>query len=189
MLLFYYIIENMESYDIKVIIIGIDKLGKSCFRCKAGNNNKEFKQLIKKYKKTIVAEFGFILIQIHNINYRIQLWDIAWHINTIKIFAKDAQAILFFYDSMNRQSFEQIKNLYFSDLKENEAKFYMVRSKYDCKNKPNDNNIDIINDEEVLEFVNENKMNFAHISNIEKYETGIANILKNLLSEHLKIKK
>ena len=77
--------------------------------------------------------------------------------------------------------------MYFSDLKVNKAIFFMVRSQYDLKNKPSDNS-DIVSDEEVLEFVNKNKMNFAHISNIEKYETGIDNLFDNIISEFLKNK-
>ena len=182
MLYYIFIIENM-NYDIKVIIVGIDKIGKSCFRSKISNFNNNHETLIREYKKTIVAELSFKIIKKQKINIRIQLWDLEWNINTINIFVKDAHVILMFYDSMNRQSFEKVKNLYFSDLKVNKAIFFMVRSQYDLKNKPSDNS-DIVSDEEVLEFVNKNKMNFAHISNIEKYETGIDNLFDNLFSSY-----
>ena len=109
-----------------------------------------------------------------------------------KIFLIDAKVVLLFYESMNRQSFEKVKEFYHSYLcdkfKTNNVIYFIVRAKYDLNNKLNDNS-EIINDEEVLEFANKYNMFFTHMSSTEKYETGIDNLFDQILSELIKLIK
>ena len=106
----------------------------------------------------------------------------------INIFIKDSHVIIFFYDSMNRQSFENIESLYCSGSLDKNCIFFIVRNKYELK-KQFDDNSDIISDEEVLEFADKNNMIFKHISILEKYETGIDELFNHILSEYLKFNK
>ena len=178
----------MEQIDIKILLIGIEKTGKTCFFNRISNKT-EFQKSIKEYKKTIVSEFGFKVIIKNNKKFRFQFWDIVWNETVINILNKDAHVIIFFYDSMNRQSFEKIKDLYCSGTLNKNCIFFIVRNKYELKKQSNDNS-DIISDEEVLEFADKNNMIFKHISILEKYETGIDELFNKIISEYLKcIKK
>ena len=178
----------MEYIDIKIVILGIEKTGKTYFIRRISNNS-QIQESIKEYKKTIVSEFGFKIIIKNNKKFRFQIWEVNWNKTIIDIFRKDAYAIIFFYDPMNRQSFEKIKSLYCSGSIDKNKIFFIVRNKYDLKKQFYDNS-DIISDEEVLEFADENNMIFKHISNLEKYETGIDELFNEIISEYLKsIKK
>ena len=177
----------MEQIDIKIVIIGIEKIGKTCFVNRI-SNKATFQKLLKEYKKTIVSEFGFKVIIKNNKKFRIQIWDATWDKIVINIFSKAAYVIIFFYDSMNRQSFEKIKSLYCSGSIDKNKIFFIVRNKYDLKKQFYDNS-DIISDEEVLEFADENNMILKHISNLEKYETGIDELFNEIISEYLKFIK
>ncbi len=46
----------------------------------------------------------------------------------------------------------------------------------------------IIDDEEVLEFAEKNKLIYSHISILEKYSQGVNELFKKVLNEYLKIK-
>ena len=98
----------------------------------------------------------------------------------INVFIKGSHVIIFFYDSMNRQSFEKIKNLYCSDSIDKNFIFFIVRNKYELKRQSDDNS-DLISDEEVLEFADKNNMIFKHISILEKYETGIDELFNEII--------
>ena len=97
----------------KIVLIGIEKIGKTCFKNRI-SNKETFQKYIKEYKKTIVSEFGYKVIIKNNKKFRFQIWDIVWNEMVINIFIKGSHVIIFFYDSMNRQSFEKIKDLYCS---------------------------------------------------------------------------
>ena len=61
----------------------------------------------------------------------------------------------------------------------------MIRNKYEINSNKYDN-IDFINDEKALEYVDNNKLLFCHLSNYEKYETDINQLIETFLNEYLK---
>ena len=59
----------------------------------------------------------------------------------------------------------------------------MIRNKYDSK--INEKNVNIVSDEEVLEFADKNNLFFQHISCFEKNEYGIINLFEFILDKIL----
>ena len=57
----------------------------------------------------------------------------------------------------------------------------MIRNKYDSK--INEKNLNIVSDEEVLEFADKNNLFFQHISCFEKNENGIINLIELILDK------
>ena len=80
-----------------------------------------------------------------------------------------------FYDSLDKSSFERIKE-HFINIKNinfsNKRIYALMRGKYDLNVKSNEYR-DIITDEEILELADENNIIFFHLSNFEKYENGV----------------
>ena len=98
---------------------------------------------------------------------------------------------LIFYDAFNRESFNILKHISGRILSINEKRIIIiVRSKYDLNLESTENNIDIVSDEEVLEYLNNKNDNdnifFFHLSSYEKYESGINNLLEFIIKISLK---
>ena len=104
----------------------------------------------------------------------LDFWDTAGQekFKTLaKFFYINTGIFLMFYDSLDKSSFERIKEHFINSKKikfPNEPIYALIRSKYDLNVKSNEYR-DIITDEEVLEFADENNINFFHLSNFEKY--------------------
>ena len=172
---------------VKVVIIGTNKIGKSCFGRRI---NSKLNDKFRIYEKTIVSEFNYKDIKVNNKQYRLEIWDLSGTDESLgeieSIFLKDSPpVILIFYDAMDKKSFEIAKRKYYSIKKENNI-IFLVRSKYDLCVK--DDNSEIIRDEEALEFVQDNNIYFAHISSIENYETGIDDLLNKIMLEYIQLK-
>ena len=92
----------MKSHDIKIIIIGDVSTGKTSFmkRWITGKFDDE-------YKITIKYEYNYKVINVNNIIYRVQIWDIGGQDRThsclSKIFVKGCHAVFIFSDiSVNK---------------------------------------------------------------------------------------
>ena len=111
------------------------------------------------------------------------MWDSAgderWK-DTISRYFRVCRTILIIYDSFNRNSFLKAKNIYIelSQIYKNTI-YCLIRCKYDFSLKENYN--DFVCDEEALEFSTNNNIIFSHISNFEKYETGIKELFTDIL--------
>ena len=87
----------MKSHDIKIIIIGDVSTGKTSFmkRWITGKFDDE-------YKITIKYEYNYKVINVNNIIYRVQIWDIGGQDRThsclSKIFVKGCHAVFIFSD-------------------------------------------------------------------------------------------
>ena len=93
------------NYLFKFIIVGDSSVGKSNLLLRYLNNKFE-----DEYQATIGVEFGAKNIAINNINYRIQLWDLAGQDKNAmitKIFAKDAHGVIVLCDATNKQTREE----------------------------------------------------------------------------------
>ena len=189
------IIEQPNKYDhyFKILLLGSDLVGKSAF-CKRIMFNYNYDDFLKSqsnYLTTIGIDFVVTFIKYLNKKFKLLFWDTAgqerFSINT-NTYMKNCPAILIFYDSFNRNSFNKAKQLCEKaiSLNKNSIKI-IIRSKYELKVEPKKNNIDIVSDEEVLEYINNrNNIFFFHLSNFEKYESGINKIIEFILFQFIK---
>ena len=99
------------------------------------------------------------------------------------------RVFLIFYDAFDRKTFENAKkNIHGIKTKtHNDPLYILIRNKYELglKEKNNDD-IDIVKDEEALEFAEKNNLYFFHLSFFEKYETGIEQLIKFIINEYNK---
>ena len=103
---------------VKILIIGDPKVGKTIFNNRIEEegdlNYKIFYQKEKEnsYTPTIV-EFQIKLIKYKNKYFKFQIWDISGdkgYQNKGEYYSRGAEAILIFYDALNRQSFERAQD-------------------------------------------------------------------------------
>ena len=180
-----------EPIYAKIIMVGGVNVGKSLFmkRINIIKTGEEFniENFDEKYICTFGSEYTSFLFKIKDKRYKVQIWDVSGQDrleNLVYYIARGAGAILLFYDSFNRDSFLKAKKLYANLYKSYPESIYaLVRSKYDLALKEENN--DIVSDEEALEFANNNNIIFAHLSNFEKYETGINELLGEIFSKYL----
>jgi len=186
-------LENKTNSDVilKILVIGEIKTGKSLFIQRLTNlDDYEFKRSTKSYNETIGLEFNIKYINFNNTIFKLQFWDTSGQerFNTIlRTFFEHANVILIFFDAEDRNSFERAKNIYKEKCKEiKNATIILIRSKYGNSKKEF---INCISDEEALEFVDRNKISFAHICCFEKYETGIKELITLILTQYLRKNK
>ena len=140
---------------------------------------------------TAVGELNWLIY--NNIVFKIGIWDASGqekYTSLLPIFIKDSDIIFIFYNCNNKNSFERAKFLLELAKKRNNIKdciYALVGNKYDLNLSFNEKN-NIIDDEEVLEFAEKNKLIYSHISILEKYSQGVNELFKNFLNEYLKIK-
>ena len=93
------------NFDLKIILVGDCKTGKSNFVNKYTKNS-----FNDSYKPTIVSEFGYKIIEFDGLLYRIQLWDIAGqdkNHTVAKIFAKESHGCITVTDATNPKTREK----------------------------------------------------------------------------------
>ena len=184
--------EKKYDYLCNILILGNEFVGKSAFieKYKNKNNYKKFLESQKKYFPTIGCDVMLMKIKYLNKKFKLQVWDTSGQetfFNIIKAYLKTPNVILIFYDALNRISFNKAKTYYQEYISVNaDVMAIFIRSKYELKGK---NILDIVSDEEVLEFI-DNKPNsfFFHLSCFEKYETGINNLIEFIIIQIIKNK-
>ena len=173
--------DNKINNRIKIVFLGSVKTGKTTFLMKI-KDEKVDKDL--KYTSTIGGAYASYQLIIEHKNYGLDFWDVSGQerfYSLIKFYIKDADILLFFYNSYDISSFEAVKRMV-ETCKENvgkNAKFVLIRSRYDECLKINDNTN--IVDEEALEYADLNNLYFMHLSNFDKNETA-NEFLKKVLS-------
>ena len=130
----------------------------------------------------------------NNQNYSFDIWDTAGqekYVNLTKIFYRDADIIFVFFNSHDRKSFERAKN----DIEsikifcENKNVVYiLVENKYDLDINSIENE-NIIYDEEISEYIEENNIIFSHLSLLENYSNGFNELFIKAIKEYNKKKK
>ena len=108
-----------QKNSCKTILIGESGVGKTCIIVRFING---------KYEEGTMSTTGanFISKSVkfdeYNESVLFQIWDTAGQERfrgLTKIFYKDARIIILVYDSTNRKSFEEIKNYWYKQIKEN----------------------------------------------------------------------
>ena len=176
---------------LKVVIVGKSSTGKSFFCSRIGLNYSQFQKYLR-YDPTIGIDSLKKTIKFLNKIYELLIWDTCgqkFYQSLIKSFYKNTNIFLIFYDSFDRDSFK-IAQSYFKDIKAELNKglnpiYILVRSKYENALEAKEKK-DIVSDEEVLEYADENNIHFFHIAINEKYETGINELLEFILKEYIK---
>ena len=176
---------------IKLVLIGHSGTGKTIFveNLKKGYNKLNFKNNYS----TIGATYAPLDLIYNNTEFKIDIWDTAgreYFTTMLSMFTRDSDIIFVFYDSKYKKSFERAKFLYESaksNNSNNNCIYALISNKYDLNSYPNEKD-DIISDEEVLEFVEENNLIFAHLSILEKYSQGVIELFKKVFKEYSKIK-
>ena len=182
-------IENLKEYNYlyKFAIYGKSKTGKTHLanRLKLYNDYSKFIDSKEKIRYTIGIDFTIFCIRYKNKTIKIQLWDTSGapiYESIITSYFKGTQAIILCYDAYERDSFNYIKNK-ISQIQQtnNKAICVLIRNKYDSK--INENNVNIVSDEEVLEFADKNSLFFQHISCFEKNGNGIISLIELILDK------
>ena len=178
---------NEISIHLKIVLLGKDKTGKTKFneRLIVINDYCNFNKS-KLYRPTIGGTYSSKIVKFRDKIFKLDIWDTSGQerfkmLN--RVFYKESDVILLFYDSFNKQSFEEIKEFYKDCRLHNEnCKYIVIRDKYDLKLE----NKEYVSDEEVLEFADKRNIFFVHMSPYEKYETGIDDLIYLLLNEFCK---
>ena len=183
--------KNSNFQTIKVCLIGIDSSGKTSFLYRILNRDcfKYFKESIEGNISSTGGSYHPIIVKYKGKLFNLDLWDTAGQLkyfSLIKYFYIDAHAILNFYDPFKKESFEYIKNCFKSVNELNNAflcTYILIKNKCDL-NEEKDKNI-MIYDEEVLEYADKNNLSFRNLSNLEKYGSGIEEIIEDCINGYL----
>ena len=164
--------DNKINNRIKIVFLGSVKTGKTTFLMKI-KGEKVDKDL--KYTSTIGGTYASYQLIIEHKNYGLDFWDVGGQERfypLIKYYIKDADILLFFYNSYDISSFEAVKRMVETckEKEGNNAKYVLIRSRYDECLKINEN-INVV-DEEALEYADLNNLYFMHLSNFDKNETA-----------------
>ena len=193
------ILPNSNEYDYcwKILLLGVGQVGKSAFRKRIqyyNNNYKEFMEDQKNLFFYINTDSILIYIKYLNRIFKLKIFDNAGQ-ERFRTFThnylKISSIYLIFYDAFNRESFNTLKDYIDSILSIDEKRIIIiVRNKYELNIEHIKNNIDIVSDEEVFEYINKKNINdnifFFHLSNYEKYGSGINNLLEFIIIKSIK---
>ena len=106
----------------KIILLGESGVGKTCIITRFINND-----FIKETRSTISVNFISQPIKFEEYDKTVcfDIWDTAGqeHYRSItKIFYKNAKIIIFVYDITRKKTFEEIKNYWYNEVKQNGPK-------------------------------------------------------------------
>ena len=178
-----------NEISIKISLVGADRTGKTIL-LRYLSNDRLNKAEYEIYKPTNGASYMFKTYIYNNQRYTLELWDTAGILKyryLSKFFARDSKVVLFFYDALNIESFEVVKELLtiIQESRLNEQIYILVCNKYQLSLE--DRKGKIISDEEALEFAEENGLLFCHLSMFDKYENGINELMIKILKKYNEI--
>ena len=110
--------DDEQMMQVKAVLIGESGTGKTSIINRLKNNefnsSQESTMCSSMFRKIIeIPDFGSLMIEI---------WDTAGqekYRSINKLFYKDATIVIFVYDITNKKSFEEIKNYWYEQVKEN----------------------------------------------------------------------
>ena len=170
-----------KSKDLKIIIVGDSGTGKTSFV-----NKYILNKFDESYQATIATQFNFKIIEIGEITYRIQFWDLAGQDKspgTTKLFTKDSNGIVFCCEVNNEESRNNIvkwKDSIEQNLNIESVQMIIVENKCDLLGEEeSDYNKDI---DELKNFSEENHINnYFRVSALNGY--GINESMSYLVNE------
>ena len=169
----------MSNNDsVKVTLLGNSGVGKSCIIYRFINN--DFKEDIM---TTRGADYSQKSITIKNQTINLDLWDTAGQENYRSLgrhFYKDSLIVILVYDITNKESFEDLKTIWFNDLKRYGEKYTVLAVV--------GNKCDLFEDEKVTEeegrkFAEEKNAEFMLVS--AKAGDGVNNLFTTLVNKYL----
>ena len=178
----------MIVINLTISLIGSNYTGKTKFSRLIENKDASF---IDSYIRSMVSESLIKEIIFKDRIFRLIICDTTGslrYIDYLRNILKNANIILIFFESLNRKTFEDVET-YLNIAKNSNQKdaiYALIESKYDLKMESKDENKSTVSNEEILEYVEKNNLLFFHLSNNEKYEKGINEILSKILKEYIK---
>ena len=178
-----------EKIVIKLVIIGDTNTGKTLFIQSIinGLESCDFENNIV----TTGATYQTKNIIYKNKAYKLEIWDTAGrekYTSLTKIFYRDANMIFIFFNYNNKKTFERAKFLLDNVKNQNIVDNHvciLVGNKYNL-NKSSVETDNIIHEEEILKYAEENNLIFAHLSISEKYSNGVIELFKKSIDEYMK---
>ena len=177
-----------NEIDIKLTAVGGPYIGKTAFLLYLCDD-KLPKSAYEKYYNSHGADYSKKRIIYKKQIFSFNLWDTAGTEKYRKLssfFMEDADVVLFFYNSLSRESLEIAKE--FIKASKERGIYNLIPCLICSKYELNMGNkfIDIIKDEEVLEYAEENNIIFSHISIFDQYENGINELFIKILDRYMK---
>ena len=173
-------VENSNDNSIKILLIGNSGVGKTCITQKYINENKE---IDLKPNSTIGASYFQKVLEIDGEVLVLDIWDTAGqekYRSMGKMFYKDAYIVLFVYDITNKDSFIELKNVWYKELMntgEKHAVLAVVGNKTDLFENEE------VNEEEARNWAKEIGAIFALVS--AKTGVGINALFENVVKKYL----
>jgi small GTP-binding protein len=167
-----------EEDNIKVTLLGSSGVGKTCIIKRYTENS--FDPL---NQATLVSSFSQKEVNIDGKIVPINLWDTAGqeqYRSLGRLFYKDSRIVILVYDITSKESFLDIKNLWYNDLTTYGEKYTvtaLVGNKSDCYLKEE------VEEKEAREYAKEIKAHFFLVS--AKTGDNIELLFTNLVKEYL----
>ena len=107
----------MPFLNCKIVLLGESSVGKTCIIQRYKNNKFNNEYLI-----TVGASHEVKDLQIKGKDVRVKIWDTCGNEqfrSITKIFYQGADIALLIYDITNQKSFDELKNYWYNEIKEN----------------------------------------------------------------------
>ena len=189
------ILDDSEEYsneiEIEIVILfSMPNSGQLFLKIRMKNDYFSFALKDLSYNSGTTYGPFYVKVKMYNKIFNLNFFEIydRMSINLKKKVFNRFNVFLLFYYGSNRESFTNVQKQ-FNELKSifNDNPIYiLIRSKYELKFDPNENEENnIVKDEEVLEFAEENNLYYFHLAVFEKYETGIKELVEFIIKEYI----
>ena len=180
-----------EQNKLKIAIIGGENSGKTKFCEYLVNNNKNID--FSNYQASTGGRYFLKDIIYKNIHYHLDIWDTPGqerYDSLSRIFYGNADIVFIFFIYNSKNSFKRANDIFqLAKIYEPDVVFVLIGNKYDEEKNCLKENDRILNEEEILEFVEKNNLIFGHLSIKKKYSKGINEIFMKVMNEYMKKKK
>ncbi len=166
------------SETIKIVLLGETSVGKTSIISRFASNSFNPNTL-----SSLSAQFVSKTVEIDGKSLKLDLWDTAGQEKyraLAKIFYKDARVIIFVYDITNEKTFEEIKNYWYNETKENveeDVIYCVVGNKNDLYEEEK------VSEKEAQEYADQINAIFKSTSALSN--TGIPNLFDNVVRKIL----
>lgn len=109
--------EIKKNYRIKTVLLGESGVGKSCIILRYINDIFSFNHV-----STILSTYSSKTIKINNTEITFDIWDTAGQEkfrSLARVFYNNASVCIMVYDMTNKKSFEELKNFWSEDVRNN----------------------------------------------------------------------